>query len=114
MPQKNQPLTPDLILPSRSQIEALRAGFESVVPRAALALQSWRSVERGVCGVRTISVEALKAATRVDVTSETERWFWAAVEQFRRVKGPRGGHRHKFTSQRKYSFLLRAMIVILA
>lgn len=64
----------------------MRQGLESVVPRAALALLSWRSLERGVCGERRLTLEALKGASRVELPEPMLSWFWQAVEEFRRAR----------------------------
>lgn len=76
--------------PTDPQIEAIRSGLEAVVPRAALALLTWRALEHGVCGQRTVPVAALRAITRVDLPagSPLVAWFWQVLEEFRRVSSP--------------------------
>lgn len=55
------------------------------MPRSALALQSWRSLERGVCGEATVGAKELRAATKVctSVPAPLVTWFWEVVEGFR-------------------------------
>lgn len=45
------------------QIEAISEGFLSVVPSAALRLNTWHEIEKRVCGEPEIAFEDLKAAS---------------------------------------------------
>jgi Ran GTPase-activating protein (RanGAP) involved in mRNA processing and transport len=73
-------------------LAALRSGLEAVVPPGALALLTWRALERRVAGAPSVPVAALRAATRSNVHpthAQYEQWLWtilgAASEADRRA-----------------------------
>jgi histone H3/H4 len=63
-------------------LDALRSGLEAVVPRAVLALLTWRELERRAAGTPAFDVAALRAVTRSRVQPEGahyEAWLWDAL-----------------------------------
>lgn len=46
------------------QVQAIREGLMSVIPKSVLSLLTWSNLERGVCGDREISLQQLKTACK--------------------------------------------------
>jgi hypothetical protein len=64
-------------------VAALRAGLETVVPRAALAPLSWRRLERGATGSTRVTYAGLRAAATSRVSGSDEKyenWLFAILE----------------------------------
>ena len=71
-----------------SQLSALRDGFFSTFPELATRLLTWRELERRVCGLPDVSVDALKRIVKYegsyeqDAAKEYLGWFWEVVSGF--------------------------------
>jgi hypothetical protein len=66
-------------------IAALRRGFTSVIPPRALALLTWRDIERRVCGRPEIDIAALRRHTEYNGVSPHDPhilFFWRVLEDF--------------------------------
>ena len=55
---------------SNFQIDAIKRGLLSVVPKAVLDLLTWQELEKRVCGNPDITVEALKRSGMCTVCFE--------------------------------------------
>eukprot|EP00466_Bigelowiella_natans_P021336 jgi/Bigna1/53538/estExt_Genewise1Plus.C_210001 len=66
------------------EIEALRAGLESIVPAQALNLMTWADLERSICGRPEIDVAMLRRHTKYSGVSSTAphiKIFWRLLEK---------------------------------
>lgn len=64
---------------------AVRRGLFTQLPQAAVQLMRWDALERRVCGVPTVDVDLLKAATQYEGYSESDRvvqWFWEILAEY--------------------------------
>lgn len=68
---------------SRAQVDAMRAGLESNVPRSALRLLTWRQLERAVCGQHHVTVAALQSIVSYRMNKDEQRvqWLWRVLEE---------------------------------
>jgi len=71
----------------RKQIEAMRAGFFSLVPTLGLQFLDWHQVEKLVCGTPIIDIALLKKITSYNNMSGNEDhpvaiMFWNVMESF--------------------------------
>jgi hypothetical protein len=67
------------------QVDAIKAGLATIVPRRLLSLFQWRELERLVCGSGSIDVTLLREATDYRGYSSddaTVRLFWETLESF--------------------------------
>jgi hypothetical protein len=73
----------------KPQIEALLKGFCSSFPVAVARLQTWRELERSICGVSDVSVDTLERIARYEGSyskgSDYIKTFWKVV---RELSGP--------------------------
>lgn len=64
--------------------DAMRAGLNSVMPRAGLSVLSWQELAQSVCGVAKINIDFLKENTVYDGYSsndQTIKWFWDVLNK---------------------------------
>lgn len=62
---------------------AIRAGLETQLPPASLALLRWDELERMVCGSPTVDIELMKSACEYASCSASDEhvvWFWEVME----------------------------------
>ena len=66
-----------------SAARAIRAGLETQLPPASLALLRWDELERMVCGSPTVDIELMKSACEYASCSASDEhvvWFWEVME----------------------------------
>jgi outer membrane biosynthesis protein TonB len=69
----------------KPQIDAICAGFNSSFPVAVARLQTWRELQRSVCGVSDVSVDALQRIAKYEGSysedSDYMKMFWKCVRE---------------------------------
>lgn len=63
------------------QLNAIRNGLWSTLPRRVARCLSWRDLEKLVCGESNPSVAELQRYIRLQVNSMREKFFWSIVEE---------------------------------
>jgi hypothetical protein len=70
---------------AKIQMDAIKEGFNLIIPLSAVKLLTWKQLENRICGSTQISIEDLKSIAQYDNCSADDKYvmrFWRVFESF--------------------------------